>query len=536
MLHHVNSEKLLARLEAEMPGDSHRHRQASRFGLQTVEPVPKFHLADEGLGPRRAYELIHNSLELDGRPHLNMASFVNTGISSHALKLAEENITKNLADSSEYPALMEIHQRCVAIISHLWNTPKGCTGTGTATTGSSEAIHLGGLAMKRRWEARQKERGLDATKPNIIMGANAQVALEKFARYFDVEARIVPVTLESRACLDVSKIRDYVDENTIGVFVILGSTYTGHYEDVEGVSKVLDDYEKETGLFVPIHVDAASGGFVAPFLQPEVKWDFRLDRVLSISTSGHKFGLAVAGVGWIVWKDKKYLPDNLVFVLKYLGGDEESYTLNFSRPGYQVIHQYYNLVALGKEGYCKYHGQSLTNSRILSLFLEATGYFDVLSDIHRKRGHEGLEYKVKEDAHKDHDYYNPGLPVVSFKFSKEFEKEYPEIPQATIATMLRNKGYIVPNYPLPHNAEDVEVLRVVVRADMSIDLLDTFMEDLVNVVKRLIEAVDASRKPNGGKIDAAQVEDVRCLLNVIMLQGGDGGEHEEAWRVHRPQC
>jgi glutamate decarboxylase len=202
-------------------------------------------------------------------------------------QLIQENLSKNLADNDEYPAMLHLHQRCVSIIGNLW----GARGTGrkeqaigTATTGSSEAIMLGGLAMKRRWVEKRQEQGKDASKPNILMGANAQVALEKFARYFDVEARIIPVSKDSKYCLDITKIREYLDENTIGIFVILGSTYTGHYEPVEKVAELLDEYEKETGLDIPIHVDGASGALFCPFTTPSVKWDFRIPRVKSINS------------------------------------------------------------------------------------------------------------------------------------------------------------------------------------------------------------------------------------------------------------
>src|SRR4051812_38710175 len=232
-----------------------------------------------------------------------------------ANQLIMENISKNLSDADEYPALMDIHARCISIIAHLWNVPNDCRAIGTATTGSSEAIHLGGLAMKQLWKEKRQAAGKDFSKPNIIMGANAQVALEKFARYFDVEARILPVSRASRYVLDPKLVRENLDENTIGVFCILGSTYTGTYEDVQAVSDVLDAFEKETGHDVPIHVDGASGAFVAPFSYAGAggAWDFRLPRVRSINVSGHKFGLVYAGVGWIIWRDVKFLPKHLIF-------------------------------------------------------------------------------------------------------------------------------------------------------------------------------------------------------------------------------
>lgn len=231
---------------------------------------------------------------------------------------------------------MKLHARCISIIGEIWNA-KGAVGT--STVGSSEAIQLGGLAMKKRWQAKMKEQGKDTSCPNIVMGNNAQVALEKFARYFDVECRMIPVSAESHYCLDIKKAAAACDENTIGVYVILGSTYTGHFEDVEGMEKELDRIQEEKGWDIPIHVDAASGGFVAPFAFPQLKWSFDLPRVKSINTSGHKFGLVYAGIGWVLWKSEEYLPKELVFTLSYLGDEEQTYTLNFSRPACFMVSQ-----------------------------------------------------------------------------------------------------------------------------------------------------------------------------------------------------
>ena len=244
-------------------------------------------------------------------------------------KLVYENIAKNLSDQDEYPATMAIQGRCISIIGNLWHADEAI---GTATVGSSEAVMLGGLALKKRWQDKQRKNGKDTSRPNIIMGNNAQVALEKFARYFDVEMRLIPVSEESHHILDIHKAVEACDENTIGIFCILGSTFTGHFEDVLGLSKLLDDLEAKTGWDIAIHVDAASGGFVAPFAFPDLKWDFQLKRVVSINTSGHKFGLSYCGIGWVLWRTADYLPKELIFQLDYLGSIEYTYNLNFSRP------------------------------------------------------------------------------------------------------------------------------------------------------------------------------------------------------------
>jgi len=410
----------------------------------------------------------------------------------YADKLMIENMSKNLADADEYPAIQAIHSRCVSMIANLWGMPKGQTAIGTATTGSSEAIHLGGLAQKRLWQKMRRDKGLSTEKPNIIMGANAQVALEKFARYFEVEAKILPVSEESHYCLDPKKVREAVDENTIGVFVILGSTYTGHYEPVAEIAKILDEFEEKGGHSVPIHIDGASGAMVAPFTGAvDGIWDFRCPRVHSISTSGHKFGLVYAGVGWVVWRGEEWLPKELVFELHYLGGTEQTYTLNFSRPAAQVIAQYYNFLALGKDGYAGIMGNALQNARLLSKALEASAWYVCVSDIHRKKGVFGppktlAEAKKPEESTRDALAYNPGLPVVAFRFSDQFKKEYPHVKQQSVSTLLRAKGYIIPNYPLPPSLESVEILRIVVRESMSVDLLDLLIGDILSITEALM--------------------------------------------------
>ncbi|KAK9373142.1 pyridoxal phosphate-dependent transferase [Lipomyces chichibuensis] len=450
------------------------------------EPIPKYNLPKNGVDSKSAYQIIHDDLDLDGKPNLNLASFVSTFVEDEGLRLAVENITKNLADSDEYPALMDIHSRCISILGSIWHASPSEKPIGSATTGSSEAIHLGGLAMKRRWQEKRKAEGKDTSKPNIVMGANAQVALEKFARYFEVEERLITVSEESNHCLDASKVLDHVDENTIGIFVILGSTYTGHYEPVAQISEILDQYEAETGIDIPIHVDAASGGFIAPFCHPNTVWDFRLKRVQSINTSGHKYGLVAAGLGWIIWRSEDSLPKHLIFELKYLGGVEQSFTLNFSRPGYQVIQQYYNFIHLGQDGYRRIQRNSLSNARLLSNVLESTGYFTCLSEIHRKKGLHKYVPDVIADDSDDPEYYNAGLPVVAWRLSDDFKKDYPHVKQASISTMLRVKGYIIPNYPLPPDEADVEILRVVIRESMSADILEQLCDDIVIVTETLI--------------------------------------------------
>lgn len=473
---------------------------------------------------------------------LTPGSFVGTYMETHAEQLMFENISKNMSDADEYPAMMQMHSRCVSIIANMWGAQKGEKAIGSATTGSSEAIHLGGLAMKRRWQEKRTAEGKDTSKPNIIMGSNAQVALEKFARYFEVEARILPVSEKSRFRLDPELVKQNIDENTIGIFVILGSTYTGHYEPVEEISKILDDYEAKTGVDIPIHVDAASGGFIAPFTHSGAggpKWDFQLPRVKSINTSGHKFGLVYAGVGWIIWRDESYLPKHLVFELHYLGGTEESYTLNFSRPGAQIIAQYFNLIHLGFNGYQQIMENCLSNARLLSKSLEATGWYTCVSDIHRKKGEfafagTGAPVFSKEDETSAD--YNEGLPVVAFRFSDAFKTQFPHLKQETISNLLRAKQYIIPNYPLPPNEDKIEILRVVVRESMSFDLLDRLITDICYTTQNLIDS-------DGQDLSILNHSKDTSVEKAVGTQGkhhgkgqGKGGKRPMSEGVHRTVC
>ncbi|KAI9838790.1 MAG: hypothetical protein M1837_002319 [Sclerophora amabilis] len=511
---HVDPEELLHALHdhPHEPGHRHIHTKSSvshttpystRYSQQ--QEIPKFKIPHDGAPADAVYQLLKDELDLDGRPNLNLASFVGTYMEGQAERLMIENISKNMSDADEYPSMMNMHARCVSILAHLWGVQRGEKAIGSATTGSSEAIHLGGLAMKRRWQEKRRAQGLDTSKPNIILGGQAQVALSKFARYFEVEERILPVSEKSRFGLDPEMVRNNVDENTIGVFVILGSTYTGHYEPVEEISRILDEFERETGHDIPIHLDGASGAFIAPFADARAggqKWNFELPRVKSINTSGHKFGLVYAGVGWIVWRDEAYLPKHLIFELHYLGGTEESYTLNFSRPGGQIIAQYYNLIHLGFTGYKQIMENSLANARLLSKTLEATGWYVCVSDIHREKGvfsFRGTGEKAFGREDETSADYNAGLPVVAFRFSDDFKKQYSHVKQESLSQLLRAKQYIIPNlhlrltkqtqdYPLPPSEDKTEILRIVIRWSMSMDLVDRLISDIIGVTETLMES------------------------------------------------
>lgn len=502
---HINAEKVLKASREH----SHKHGRPSVHELMSrdkpghydlppsadryeTEPIPKYSIPSKGVPPHVAYDLVNSELALDGKPFTNLASFVHTSMDEYGDRLTFENRAINLIDGDEYPATQMIHARLVSMVAKLWHAAdQGEDATGCATTGSSEAAQLGGLAMKKRWQERRKAEGksIHEPGPNIVMGANAQVALEKFARYFDVEARMVPVDASTNYVLDPKRAMEYVDENTIGVFVILGSTYTGTYESVQGMSDLLDEYEARTGVFVPIHVDAASGGFFAPFATPSLKWDFQLPRVVSINASGHKYGKAYVGVGIVVWRDKKHLPKDLVFTLTYLGSVEHSFSLNFSRPAAPIIGLFYNMIQLGFEGYRKIALHDAKNARLFATALEKSKYFKVISLGHHRAKETSLTEKVKETAGMADsiDAYIPTLPVVAFMFSDKFKQEYPHVKQVSIQKMLRQREWIVPNYDLPPNAQNEEVLRVVFREKFTEDLTERLFSDIIDITETLMK-------------------------------------------------
>ena len=322
------------------------------FGTSFLpRPLPKYRFPGQESDPTAAYQLVHDELLLDGNSRQNLATFCQTWVEPEVRKLMDECIDKNMIDKDEYPQTAEIESRCVHMLADLWNSPDAANTQGCSTTGSSEAAMLGGLAMKARWRTKRQDAGKPSSKPNLICGP-VQICWHKFARYFDVELRQIPCQGQ-RLHMSPEEVLKRCDENTIGVVATLGVTHTLQYEPVQAVCLALDDFEEERGLNIPVHVDAASGGFIAPFIHRSVVWDFRLPRVKSINASGHKFGLAPLGCGWAIWRETGDLPEELIFRVKYLGGNMPTFALNFSRPGGQVVAQYYNFVRLGREGYTK---------------------------------------------------------------------------------------------------------------------------------------------------------------------------------------
>ncbi|MCH2186993.1 glutamate decarboxylase [Myxococcota bacterium] len=423
---------------------------SARYGVQTV---PKYEMPQAGMPGWLTRQVISRELQLDGNPLLNLASFVTTYMDESADRLFAETLSKNYIDQDEYPQTQEIHNRCVNMLSRLFNAPESETAVGTGTVGSSEAIHLAGLAFKWKWRERRQKEGKPTDKPNLVVGANVQVCWEKFARYFDVELRCVPVTHE-RYVLGVPEALELVDENTIGVAAILGSTYTGEYEPVKELNDALVELNEKTGWEVPIHVDGASGGFVAPFLTPELVWDFRLPLVKSINASGHKFGLVYPGIGWVIWRDESELPEGLIFHVNYLGGDQPTFNLNFSKGASQMLAQYFNFLHLGREGYTAIMQTADANASYLAEHLARAG---------------------------NHIMSTPKtVPLVAWSMPQE-----DRFTVYDVSDRLRARGWIVPAYTMPDNATDLALLRVVVRDDCTRDLLDLLIADIDRSVAEL---------------------------------------------------
>jgi glutamate decarboxylase len=411
--------------------------------------MPKYKMPEKEHDPRHAYQVVHDELMLDGNARQNLATFCQTWVDDEIHKLMDECIDKNMIDKDEYPQSAEIEGRCVHILADLWNSPDAANTMGCSTTGSSEAAMLGGMAMKWRWREKMKAAGKPTDKPNMVTGP-VQVCWHKFAKYWDVELREIPLGKDHLAMTPEDVIA-HCDENTIGVVPTLGVTFTCVYEPVKAISDALDQLQKDTGLDIPIHVDGASGGFLAPFVEPELEWDFRLPRVRSINTSGHKFGLAPLGVGWVVFSDKKDLPDDLIFWVNYLGGNMPTFALNFSRPGGQIIAQYYNFLRLGKEGYRRIHQACYDTAHYLSDEIEKMGLFDI---IYNGRG---------------------GIPAMSWSLKEGVD---PGFNLYDLSDRIRMRGWQIAAYSMPPNREDLVVMRILVRHGVSRDLADLLITDL----------------------------------------------------------
>ncbi len=414
-----------------------------------AKKIPRYKFPQKEENAAHIYQVVHDELMMDGNSRQNLATFCSTWAEDEVHKLMNESLDKNMIDKDEYPQTAEIEERCVHMLADLWNSPESENTTGCSTTGSSEAAMLGGLAMKWRWRDKMRKAGKATDKPNLICGP-VQICWHKFARYWDVELREIPMD-EGRLIMNAEEVLKRCDENTIGVVPTLGVTYSGQYEPVKEVADALDKLQAETGLDIPMHVDGASGGFLAPFIDPDLEWDFRIPRVKSINSSGHKYGLSPLGVGWCIWRSKEDLPEDLIFKVNYLGGEMDTFALNFSRPAGQIIAQYYNFLRLGHEGYQRIQQACYDTAIYIGSEIEKLGPFKVIYN--GKGGIPAVLWQMKEGE-------NPGFSLFD------------------LSDRLRTRGWQAPAYSLPANLPNVVVMRIMVRHGVSRDLGDLLVADI----------------------------------------------------------
>ena len=421
---------------------------AALYGNRFVtQEVPSREFPDAGMSAVDAMRLVAEDLALEGDPGRNLATFVTTWMEPEAQRIIADNLHRNFIDHAEYPRTAEIEQRCIRMLADLFHAPGETTGA--RTQGSSEAIMLGALSLKWNWRTRRQAEGASTERPNLVFGGDVHVVWEKFCRYFDVEPRIVPLG-PGKYTIGPDDVEPHVDENTIGVAAVLGTTFTGHKDDVVGINDLLVRIKQERGLDVPLHIDGASGGFVWPFLYPDSPWDFRLEQVRSINVSGHKFGLVYPGIGWLVFRETSDLAPDLVFMENYLGKTDATFTLNFSTGSAMVLAQYYNFVRFGREGYTYIMRNMQQNARMLGDQLEAMGRFSLIG--------------------RDEEQ----LPLVAFQLSDE--QDYNEF---DIAWQLSaERGWMVPAYTMPPDAQDVTIMRALVKETMSREHVDTLSRDI----------------------------------------------------------
>lgn len=415
--------------------------------------IPKYVMPDEGMPARAAYQLIHDEMNLDGNPALNLASFVTTWMEPEAEQLINESLDKNFVDNDEYPQTEVIQSRVINMLARLFNAPEDCESVGAGTIGSSEAIMLALLAHKWTWKKRRQAEGKPFDKPNIVMGADVHTVWEKFALYFDVELKLIPLK-EDIYVISAEDVVAEVDENTIAVGAVVGTTFTGQMDPVKEINDALLKVKEEKGWDIPMHVDGASGGFVVPFLYPDMEWDFRLEQVRSINVSGHKYGLVYPGIGWLIFKNKNDIPEELVFNINYLGGSMPNYSLNFSKGSSTIIAQYYNFIRLGYKGYKSIMENMSENAKYLSKKLKETGKFEIINK-------------------------NTVFPLVAVTLKDSNFTTY------QLSDKLRERGWIIPAYTLPPNAEDITVLRMVIKETFSRDMVNMLFDDILDACGKI---------------------------------------------------
>jgi glutamate decarboxylase len=430
---------------------------AALFGNRFVtQEVPSREFPEDGMPAGDALRLVGEDLAIEGDPARNLATFVTTWMEPEAQRLIAMNLHRNFIDHAEYPRTAEIEQRCIRMIADLFHAPGETTGA--RTQGSSEAIMLGALSLKWKWRERRAAAGLSATSPNLIFGGDVHVVWEKFCRYFDVEPRIVPLQ-PGKYTIGPEDVRPHIDENTIGVAAVLGTTFTGHKDDIAGINDLLLEIKSQRGLDIPLHVDGASGGFVWPFLYPDSAWDFRLEQVRSINVSGHKFGLVYPGVGWLIFREKADLAHDLVFEENYLGKTDATFTLNFSTGSAMVLAQYYNLIRYGRAGYTYIMKNMQQNAALLAEKLEAMGRFELIGTDKER------------------------LPLVAFKLAGD--NDFNEFDVAW--QLSAERGWMVPAYTLPPNAQNETIMRALVKETLTREHVDTLARDIEDALRTLDE-------------------------------------------------
>ena len=431
-----------------------------------LRDAPDNELPPTGMDPLEAMRLIGEDLVLDGIPERNLATFVTTWMEPEAQRIIAENLHRNFIDHAEYPQTAEIEQRCIRMLASLFHAPGETTGA--RTQGSSEAIMLGALSLKWQWRKRRETAGEDTTRPNLVFGGDVHVVWDKFCRYFDVEPRIVPLQPD-KYTIGPEDVEPHLDENTIGVAAVLGTTFTGHSDDIGGINDMLVGLKHDKGLDVPLHVDAASGGFVWPFLYPDFEWDFRLEQVRSINVSGHKFGLVYPGIGWLIFREKADLADDLVFMENYLGKTDATFTLNFSTGSAMVLAQYYTLIRFGHSGYQQVMEVMQRNAQFLAARVSQIGPFQLIG--------EG----------------EPQLPLVAFNLSDDVGYDEFDIAWQVAA----ERGWMLPAYTMPPKADHVRMLRALVKLNLSHALVHTLADDIAAACETLAKkggASEAERK------------------------------------------
>ncbi|PKF61574.1 glutamate decarboxylase [Psychromonas sp. psych-6C06] len=423
-----------------------KHADLNMFEQFNIELPKEF--PEEGMAARAAAAVIKSECWTDANPMLNLSSFVTTFMEPEAAEIFKDGSFRNFADPDMYPHTKATEEKCVNWLHELWNGPKDVEAYGAATIGSSEACMLAGLAHKWNWRQAREKAGKDSSKPNMVTGGNVQIVWKKFLKYFDVEPRIVPLK-PGQYRLTAEQLDEYVDENTICVVGIAGQTFTGEDDDFQAIHDWLDAYEEKTGISIPMHIDAASGGFVNPFLYPDYEWDFRLPRVQSINASGHKFGLVPPGLGWIIFRERKVFNEDLVFYVNYLGGEAATATLNFSKSSATIMAQYYNFIRLGRKGYTNIMKKTVENAEFIRDRLLATGKFKIMNETQR-------------------------IPVVALTLDESVTK-YNEF---DISNKVREHGWILSAYSMPANAQQVNSLRIVVRPHLNKDAAEILVRDI----------------------------------------------------------